>query len=406
MKKVVTIPIKLLPHQYEFIEQKQNSILVGGFGSGKSDAGVVKTILKLMELKKRVAYYLPTYPLIRDISYDKFAEWFEKFDIQYRLNKQEKIFYTPYGEVILRSMQNPELIVGYEVAYSLIDEADLLPYDKMKVAYNKILSRNRAVEGAVVDMVSTPEGFGFLYEKATSGDFKVIMAKTTDNIFLPKSYIEELKKQYPEKLLKAYLNGEFVNFNSEQVYYAYDRLKHRSDEKVVKGDIVYAGQDFNIGACISILFVERRGVYHAVKEIVSKNTESVAKKLKRMYPTHTIVMFPDSAGNNKSTNASKTDIQILKEHGLQVKTFKKNPLIKDRVNSVNNTFEKGRLMINDKACPKLAEALERQAYDGDEPEKGTEHPSFDDYTDALGYFIYRKLPIKRPRVFNQTVTYA
>jgi hypothetical protein len=72
----------------------------------------------------------------------------------------------------------------------------------MRTAYDKILGRNRAIEGANVDMVSTPEGFGFLYEKTNSGHFKVINAKTTDNKFIPQSYIASLKEQYSPELLR------------------------------------------------------------------------------------------------------------------------------------------------------------------------------------------------------------
>jgi len=70
------LDFKVLPHQREFINSTdKNTMLVAGYGSGKSYAGTLKTIaMKMMYPNKRVAYYLPTYPLIKDIAFDKFPE--------------------------------------------------------------------------------------------------------------------------------------------------------------------------------------------------------------------------------------------------------------------------------------------------------------------------------------------
>ena len=68
--------IEILRHQAEFIKsQSRHTGLVGGFRSGKSQAGVIKTITKKLAMPKvHLAYYLPTYPLIKDISFPKFAD--------------------------------------------------------------------------------------------------------------------------------------------------------------------------------------------------------------------------------------------------------------------------------------------------------------------------------------------
>jgi phage terminase large subunit len=163
----VKLDFKLLPHQKTFVMSNVNSMLVGGYGSGKSQAGTIKTIIKKLQYPKyKVAYYLPTYPLIKDIAFDKFPATLSELGLKYKLNKSEKeIHIENYGTIIFRSMDNPDTIIGYETAYSLIDEADILPTDKMDKVYNKILGRNRSVDNANVDAVSTPEGFKWLYEQ-------------------------------------------------------------------------------------------------------------------------------------------------------------------------------------------------------------------------------------------------
>jgi hypothetical protein len=45
----------------------------------------------------------------------------------------------------------------------------------------------------------------------------------------------------------------------------------------------------------------------------------------------------------------------------------------------------------------LTDALESQGYDAKgEPEKYNDHPSIDDYTDSMGYFLHRRFPLVRP----------
>lgn len=203
----------VLPHQIAFINSNATHTgLVAGFGAGKSKAATFKTIdKKLMYPGVNVAYYLPTYPLIKDIAFPNFEEELTRRKIPYELNKSDKEFITPFGKIILRSMDNPNLIIGYEVGYSLIDEADVLPKKKMQEVFIKIVGRNRKPlpnnEVNCIDAVSTPEGFNWMYEyfvKSNSTKRVLIHAKTTDNPYLPDSFIETLKENYTDEQLDAY----------------------------------------------------------------------------------------------------------------------------------------------------------------------------------------------------------
>lgn len=392
--------IRLLPHQYDFLVAEKNTMLVAGYGSGKSHVGTIKTIYKKLQYPdKKVAYYLPTYGLIRDIAFDKFPSLLEEMNIKYRLNKSDKeIHLDNAGTIIFRSMDTPESIVGYECAYSLIDEADILPMDKMDKVYKKILGRNRAVDNANVDAVSTPEGFKWLYNQSNSGHFNVIRARTYDNKYLPPDYIETLRNQYPSNLLEAYLNGQFVNLTSGTVYPYFNRKTHHSDEVLKDSDTVLAGADFNYSGSINIILVRRGNAIIAVDEMVSNDTKSMGNNLKDKFKGHMINIYPDASGANHKTNADYTDIQILRQFGFNVFVNASNPSIVGRVNTVNNLFEKGLLLINTKKCPELTKALEQQAWDVKTqlPEKRNEHPEPSDYVDSLGYCISYLYPIVTP----------
>ena len=201
-------------------------------------------------------------------------------------------------------------------------------------------------------------------------------------------------------MLKAYLEGEFVNLTSGTVYSYFSRDTHASTETIKEGETLHIGADFNVGGCINIVCVERadkNGVIttHAVDEVISYDTYAMAQTLKDKYKGHKIIIYPDASGQNRKTSASETDAQILRGAGHLVFVNHSNPSIKDRVNCVNNLFDKRRLLVNVSKCPNLTKALEQQAWDNKTqlPEKSDAHPANDDYNDALGYLIAYKYPI-------------
>ena len=80
--------IELFSHQMEFMESEAtHTAIVGGFGSGKSFIGVAKTVeMKLQMPGVDVGYYLPTYPLIRDMAFQRFSEYLDLRKIPFSLH--------------------------------------------------------------------------------------------------------------------------------------------------------------------------------------------------------------------------------------------------------------------------------------------------------------------------------
>jgi len=405
----MTPEIQILKHQADFIQSDAvHTALIAGYGSGKSDGAVIKTITqKLKYPGVNCAYYLPTYPLIEDVAIPKFETWLANFGVMFDVNKQYKNIITPYGKIILRSMDRPERIIGYEVGYSLIDEADILPSDKMKDVFSKIIARNRTRlpngDKNITDVVGTPEGFRWMYEyfvKNAKPNRRIIKARTKDNPFLPDGYIETLEESYSNEQLEAYLNGEFVNLTTGTVYYKFDRQRNSTNESAGKHDILFVGIDFNIGNMSAVIHIVKNSPI-AVDEITKAyDTEQLCTILKEKYPTNRIICYPDASGRQRSTNATRTDIEILRSAGFTVKAKASNPLVNDRIKNMNRMFSNGRgesnYFVNTIKCPDYSEALERMAYDKNgSPDKQS---GFDHITDAAGYFIYYEYPIKKKTV--------
>lgn len=393
--------IKILKHQAEFLQSEYpHTGLVAGFGSGKSIAGTLKTIEKLKEFNKDVAYYLPTYDLIKTIAFKNFKKYLKDTRVPYKLNETAKVFETPIGNIYLRSIDKPEYIIGYEVAYSLVDEADIPPQKKMEDVLKNVVARNRLNIGVAnsTDFISTPEGYKFMYDffvKKPSSIKKLIRAKTSDNPFLPPTYIENLKEIYDPNQLDAYLNGDFVNLTTGNVYHRFDREVNYSYREIEEKDIIHIGMDFNITRMCAISHVIDKDVAVAVDEFIDYyDTEQLASHIKNRYKNHRIVIYPDASGNSRKSSASKTDIEILKTKGFIVKVKNSNPAVKDRINTINKMFERKKYFININKCPIFTEHLETLGYKNGEPDKSINHS-----TDGAGYFIWYNYGKKRNTIY-------
>lgn len=396
--------MKLTPTQSNFASSKVRfPAFVGGFGSGKTHAGIMRALSLKSQIPEDVGYYLPTYDLIRTIAYPRFTELMSEFGIRHVLNKAEAVIYTPdYGGVIrFRTMENPERIVGYETAHAVLDELDTLPTEKARDVWNKVIARNRKTSklGNSVAVTTTPEGYRFVYEtwkkSKPSEQYVIYRAKTEDNPHLPSGYVDSLKSTYPSNLLQAYLDGEFVNLTAGSVYAEFDRELNSTKEVITNNEPLHIGLDFNVTKMAAVIHVLRDQKPHAVAELTGVfDTPSMIQLIKSKYQGHKIFIYPDASGNNrKSQNASESDIALLRQAGFMIMVNPANPAVKDRVLSMNKLILKREYLVNPDTCPELVESLERQAYDKNgEPDKAS---GFDHLLDATGYCIAYRYPIKQ-----------
>ena len=401
------------PQERFLMSEAKHPAFVAGFGAGKSEIMAYAAIGDAAHASDAlIGLYAPTYDLVRLITAPRMCAKLSEIGVPHKWNKQENIIYTSYprfGDFVLRTMDNPERIVGYETYRAHVDELDTLKPDPAERAWNQIIARNRQRPTGVpkpfnrVSAYTTPEGFRFVYDRwvrrAIAG-YEIIQAPTYSNPFLPDDYVDNLRASYPEELIGAYIEGRFVNLTSGTVYRNYDRETHRSKEVITANEPLHIGQDFNVNDMASAVCVQRGDVFHAVDELVGlRDTPHLVETLRSRYEGHAIYIYPDASGSSRKTvNASESDIALLRQAGLKVRAKDSNPRVKDRILAVNTAYEKGRLYINDAKCPRLAEAQEQQAYDKNgEPDKATGH---DHSNDALGYLVHWLMPVRKPVVFT------
>ncbi len=391
---------------------------VGGYGSGKSWAGVTAMCARYWSHPIiNQGYFAPTYPHIRDIYYPLIDEVSATIGLRADIkegNKEVHIYSGKKyrGTTICRSMDNPGSIIGFKIGHAMVDEFDVLPNDKAKQAWRKIIARLRwkgAKNGA--DVTTTPEGFKETHrlfvdqvskEPRLGKQYGIVHASTLDNeANLPEGYIQSLIDTYPQELIDAYINGQFCNLTSGTVYNCYNRKTNESKEKIDGKEPLLIGMDFNVGKMAASIFVKRENGVHAVAELKDIfDTPSIIRIIKDKWNGNRIVIYPDASGNSKkSVDASSSDIALLRGAGFEVRVNPSNPRVRDRILATNKQFEINQLFVNSKNCPNIAKCLEQQAYDDNgEPDKKS---GFDHLNDAFSYVISYEFPIiDRMRMFR------
>lgn len=395
---------------------------IAGYGSGKTWVGCLASGIHYLEHPLiNQGYFAPTYGHIRDIFFPTIEE--SVFDlglsVEIKESNKEVHFYTGQiyrGTTMCRSMDKPGQIIGFKIGHALIDEIDILPTHKATIAWQKIIARMRYKIPGVkngIDVATTPEGFKFAYKTFVQSptekpelknNYGIIQASTYDNEKnLPDDYIGALIETYPAELIDAYLDGQFVNLTSGTVYKNYDRDRCNSKEKIQPNEVLNIGMDFNVEHMAASVFVARNNGWHAVDELKDiYDTPAMIKAIEDRFKGHRIKVYPDASGRNRhSSNASESDLTLLRLARFRVMVNPRNPFVKDRILSVNKKFSDGELWVNAKKCPTITRCLEQQAYDSNGvPDKKT---GFDHQNDSFGYPISFEFPINRPTTTTESM---
>jgi PBSX family phage terminase large subunit len=397
----------LHPGQLAFVTDNQTQIIgiSAGYGAGKTRALAAKAVTLAAANQGFIGCVMePTGPLIRDIWQNDFEDFLEHYDIPYTFRASplpEYMLHLPGGDtkILCRSFENWSRIIGLNLAWVLADEIDTVTPAIANKAFPKILGRLRSGNVRQFGAASTPEGFRWMWttfgseDAQTRQDRKLIKMRSVDNPHLPPDFIERLEANYDPTLLKAYLDGEFVNLTTGTVYDRFDRTKHViSKLPDTEREPLRIGVDFNVGNMSAVIGIKLNNTLLVIDEVSgAHDTDALAQQIKARYPNRQIYVYPDASGGNRSTNASQTDIQILESYGMANQSPRANPPVRDRVSAVQALLENGkgqvRLQIS-ATCKRMIECLELQCYtEKGDPDKDSGH---DHMNDALGYLIWRE----------------
>ena len=405
MKRTINInPANTLIHQYEFAFADPAispfPAIVGGYRSGKTWSIPLRWTALIDYRadhgdKCELFVVESTYPMVRRVAVPTFNAFFDKYGIKHAYHKTEhtySIFYKQKRhDCMFVTGERPEAIIGFSKTDGIIDEFDTLrTEDAQEDVYDRCLARLSECENASLGVVTTPEGFRMTYEMYQNENrdplrYKLIRAKTTDNRFLPASYIQQLYEKYDAKLVQRYVNAEFVNLSGMMAYYMFKREAHVQPCPVNPALPLYIGIDFNVNPMTAVVLQSEGNLYRVVGEyfIPNSNTRALANLIAQDWPGFVIYACPDMTGGSRKTSADYTDIDILKQHGFQV-LGTRNIAERSRLNIVNNLFDKTRLLIDPK-CKKLINDMEKVVTDSYGQISKEKDSQLTHISDALGY---------------------
>jgi predicted phage terminase large subunit-like protein len=220
----------------------RNTAFIGGIGSGKTRASVVKALgMPANTIGMLVA---PTFPMLRDTIVRTFSDIISKAPgALHGFNQSElraKLF--DGKEILFRSADNPERLRGPNLAWAGMDEAALMKRETLDI----MLGRLRLDPGNMW-FTTTPKGKAhWLAEYIDTGHVEVHRSRTMDNPHLPQAYLESLKSQYSSAFYQQEVLGEFVDMEGARVKREWLRVGEPPDtfERITMGvDLAISTRD-------------------------------------------------------------------------------------------------------------------------------------------------------------------
>jgi hypothetical protein len=414
------------------LDDSKYPALSGGFGCGKSHAVVDKAIREIQQNVGRMGEKTPaimcepTFRMNYDILIPSLRERLDQFQIPHKMQaSRDRLIVRFQGvdnHIQFLSAENYERIRGYNSPWFIIDEVDSINPRRAGNMWTILTSRLR-VEGSSArgSVASTPEGFRFMWErwspenipKGKEGIYTLHKASTRDNPFNPPEYLDDLLRSYDSNLVRAYVDGEFVNLTQGAVYQQYSFEEH------VTKDVVYdprkplvLGWDFNVSPMTTVVTQIHGNILHVLlclqqnHSYTSKHAEYVIRELGQ-HKGGFILIGDATASSRGTTGAGRSDLEILKQvfgrrlpDQFEFRWNRRNPFRRDRINAVNSKLKNSRGEIGVRIHPK-ADGLIRdflqlsyKEYSDVPDDMGGK---IGHAADAFGYIVHEFWPLKEAR---------
>jgi len=386
-----------------------------GIGGGKTRCGAEKAgDLAWLNRGTPGTIYAPTYKILEDTTKPMLFEVIHEKGLGYSYHKSEnKMILFGDTPIMFRSLDKEQHLRGPTLGWGWIDEGGQLKND---AAFKIILGRIRhpgATERALL-ITTTPDGLNWLYDTATAmmakGLCRMYGGKTKDNIYLPKGFIQLVEESYDDRYAKQELAGEFLNVFTGQAYWAFNRADHvipSGKAPYYKGLPLFLCTDFNVSPMCWGICQEIQGVIYVIDElhVNAASTELAAREFVARWGKHKagVEVYGDASGWYKATSATSTDYEIIKQElgkmvNVRIHSGRSNPEVKSRVAAVNGRLRdlKGhrKLFISDQ-CKETVKDFERVGFKEGTQELDKRDPERTHHTDAIGYFIEQKYPIRK-----------
>ncbi len=436
--------LQLLQAQQEFLHIPHNNTLdvaiyQGGYGSGKTWCGSLLGILLAMKYPGcRGLVGAKEYELVRKTTLVSYLEHLEKmgfkYGVDYSYNKVDKIIKFSNGsEILFSALDDPEKFKSLNLHWAEIEEASQVSDSTFKQLIGRL--RNTYIGKDWKDFryrlfghTNPQPDKGWIWRRfveEAKENYRLVIAPTTNNIFLPEHYVESMKESFDEEYYRINVLGEFGDYASGLVVKGFNE-KNIANLSYRKEMPLHLTWDFNVDPMSCIIAHKTDKCVYYFDECVLENssTERTINEVIRRYPDHEgdIIINGDASGDNRSTQSEYSNYVIIKNALQKHYPNKKikfdlrpfNPPIKNRIAAFNamicNSNGERRLFV-DRKCKHLLNNIYNLKYKvgtdivdvptyaqikSDNSLKFMEHPY-----DAASYLVDFYFPIKVEKVKKQ-----
>ena len=374
---------KLLKSQREFLEIPHDytldvAVYQGGYGSGKTFSGSLLGILLALKFPGiRGLVGAQTYTLVRDTTLQTYFEHLDNFGftegIDYTWSAtMQTLTFSNHSEILFRHFDEPNKLKSLNLGFVEIEEMSDIPYDTFKMLLSrmrqKIKPQWKGFRYRIFGHTNPETQKGWVYETFIENpppNYRLISAPTTQNIYLPEGYCDELKKLYDEEYYNIFVLAKTGNYSSGLVVKDFTKENIKNITYQPEMDL-YISCDFNVDPMCWVLAHKTEDKVFYFDEIAMENTTTAkaCEEICHRYPNHKgqIIINGDASGDNRSCTSEYTNYVIIKKKFLQygydvdirIKAF--NPPIKNRIMAFNAKVKSADgevCLFVDKKCEKL-----------------------------------------------------
>ena len=329
---------KLLKAQREFLEIPHNysldvAVYQGGYGSGKTFSGSLLGILLALKYPGiRGLVGAQTYTLVRDTTLQSYFEHLENINFREGTDYEwssslQKLIFKNGSEILFKHFDEPNKLKSLNLGFVEIEEMSDIPYDTFKVLLSRMRQRRKKEWQNFTYRIfghTNPEmQRGWVYKTFIDNpapNYRLITAPTTENIYLPEGFCDELKKIYDEQYYRIFVLAQNGEYNNGLV------IKDFTDENIK--EIKYQPEmdlhiscDFNVDPMCWVFAHKTEDKVFYFDEIAMENTTTAkaCEEFCRRYPAHKgrIIINGDASGDNRSCTSEYTNYVIIKKKLLQ-----------------------------------------------------------------------------------------
>ncbi|MCR5265164.1 MAG: phage terminase large subunit [Cyanobacteria bacterium RUI128] len=375
----------LLDKQIEFIQIPHSfpldvAIYQGGYGSGKTWCGALLGIMLARKYPgSRGLVGAKEYELVRKTTLVTYLEHLENLgyreNTHYFYNKVDKIIKFKNGsEILFSAFDDPEKFKSLNLHWAEIEEASQIDDSSFKQLLGRLRNTYRGdgwkdFRYRLFGHTNPQSDKGWIWKRFVEQkreNYRLIIAPTTNNIYLPEHFITSLKESFDEDYYKINVLGEFGDYSNGLVVKGFDNenIKHFRYSPDLPLHITC---DFNVDPmCWELAYTDNENVCYFDEIVVEKTTTSQCiQEFLRRYPNHKsqIIINGDASGDNRTCQSEYTNYAIIRQalynHGYernQVKFHLRdyNPPILNRIAAFNakvkNTNGERHLFVDDRRC--------------------------------------------------------